>query len=591
MRREHYAMIYLNNILVKHLHILGFLSIAILILWGMLAPGYILTLDMVWSDTMTQMWSTDSFNSNAPLYLLFSTLALLLPLWVVQKLLLVGIFFLLLYIPFRFLPFIQSVQGRWFCALFYTFNPFVYARFLAGQWNVLLGYACLPFVFYSLHSLIKKRSYLSGIQYGLALSIVGIVSIHFLYLSLIFSMIWIGSHLVKYIYSDRTQLNKSLATSILIGMTVFIVTSAYWIVPALTRATPLETRFDEAHFIGFAASENHLTTTPLNLAVLGGFWAEGDEWRYHFLWPQDQRLFWLSAIGILGLIFLGLPTLLQNPHHRFTAIILLIIGGLSYITALGAWGGTFTSFNLWLYEHIPGWSGLRDSHKIAGILALVYAVFAGIGVDRLIAVSKENARFVNLLLPIVFVLPIIFGMYQLFGFRAQITPTEYPISWYHVREVIHNASKEEKMLVLPWQGYFSLPFNNQNLVANPAPRFFGIDKVVSGRSVGVESIYDQEIDPTYKEIDTFLHNADTLSEETIRNFLQSHNIRYLFLVINDDVLDQNAWLLPPRDISASETPTELMIKNPEESSLVRALLQVPHDKIAYPEVILYRFSY
>lgn len=578
------------NFLSEHIHTLGFLGVTLIILGSMLAPGYILTLDMVWADDLTRAWNADGFNNIAPLFLVFSGLSLLLPSWVVQKLLLIGIFFLLLFLPYRFLPLIQTKQGRWFAALLYTLNPFVYGRLLAGQWGVLLGYACLPLVLYTLHQLLTKRDVPAGIRYGLALGLTGVFSVHFLYLSIILSVIWFGAHLGRNLCFDRTKINLSQVRATIAAVVVFLIVSSYWLIPAISRETPLETRFDETHFIGFAASENHLTPTLLNLAVLGGFWAEGDEWRYYFLWPQDEPIFWLAATGILALIISGFLTLVRNQQHRFVALLLLVIGVCAYITALGAWGGIFSSTNLWLYEHVPGWSGLRDSHKIAGVLALVYAVFAGAGIDKLTMLTRKNAGFARLLMPIVFILPLIFGMYQLFGFRGQLSPTEYPSTWYETREIMSGASKGEKMLVLPWQGYFSLPFNNQLLVANPTPRFFGSDRVISGRSVGVEDIYDQEIDPEYRKVDDFLHQAATLPPEVIEDFLRSQNIKYLFVVVNEAVVDQNTWLLAPRVGSDLNQTAELSTVKPQESVIVQALLQAPHEKIIDSNVILYRFS-
>ncbi len=583
-------MTFLTSFFSKHVIPFALAALTIIILGNLLVPGYVLTLDMVWVDTLSLSWSADGFNNLAPLYLLLYILGFILPASVVQKLMLFGLFFSLLYLPYRFLPFLNSNASRLFAGLLYTLNPFVYARLLAGQWGVLLGYACLPLVLYTLTRLLEKRDIKSGLLFGATLSLMGAFSIHFLYLSLVLSVFWLGAHFAKFLFTDRKALNRSFVTACLSGALLFVTISTYWLVPAFTRETPLETRFDTAHFEGFSASENHLISTPLNLAVLGGFWGEGEEWRYYFFWPQDQPLFWLAAFFILTLVAFGFVTLVRARDKRFAAILLLLLGIFSYILALGAWGGTFHAFNLWVYENIPGWSGLRDSHKIAGVLALVYVLFASIGVDKLVSLSKANFPFARTAIPLLFILPLLFGMYELFGFRGQLTPVEYPASWYEARTILHSSvPPTEKMLILPWQGYFSLPFNNQLIVANPTSVFFGEDQTVAGRSVGMENIYDQEVDTEYKSIDDFLHTVPENSPAVVVDFLRSHHIRYLFIIVNQNVVNQNHWLMPTKIVSDPNDTSVLL--DPKESMVVKGLLQAPHEKLIDSDIIFYRFDY
>lgn len=584
-------MNFLIKFFSKHVIPLAFAGLSVLILGGMLAPGYILTLDMVWVDAPSHSWSLDGFNNTAPIYLLLSGFGLIFPSWVVQKLLLFGLFFSLLYLPYRFLPFISSNYGRVFAGLLYALNPFVYSRLLAGQWEVLLGYAFLPLVLYTLNRLIERRDMKSGLLFGLSLVIIGACSIHFLYLSLVLSIFWLGAHFAKFLIIDRKVLSKSFFTACLAGILFFIVMSTYWLVPALTREAPLETRFDVTHFEDFSISENHMISAPLNLAVLGGFWAEGEEWRYYFLWPQDQPLFWLAAIFILALVVFGFITLVRDKDKKFIAILLLILGIFSYVLALGAWGGAFHSFNLWFYENIPGWSGLRDSHKIAGVLSLVYVTFAAIAIDKIVILSKKNFYFTRTLLPILFVLPMLFGMYELFGFRGQLTPVEYPVSWYETKAILEKAPSSEKILILPWQGYFSLPFNNQLIVANPTSSFFGKDKTIASRVVGMQNIYDQEVDTRYHAIDTFLHDVQKNSPESIIELLKVYDIRYLLVIVNENAENQNTWLMPTKTLTDTKSNSAPLLKNPKESVVVKSLLRVPHEKIIDSDIILYYFSY
>ena len=130
-----------------------------------------------------------------------------------------------------------------------------------------------------------------------------------------------------------------------------------------------------------------------------------------------------------------------------------------------------------------------------------------------------------------------------------------------------------------------------NLHPNPASRFFGKEKVFAGRSVGVGDIYDQEIDPVYREIDNFLHGVPNMSPEAISAFLESQDISYLFVVVNNEAENQNTWLIPQKATLESESPDIPVAIDPKESQIIKGLLQAPHEKIIDSEVILYRFTY
>ena len=579
----------MRKTLSPHIYVaLLFFGVTLLILGRMLMPGYILTLDMAWPDTLSFDWSADGLNNMAPLNALFALLGHIFPSWVVQKLMLVSLFFSLLYLPYRFLPLITTQSGRVFAGLLYALNPFVYTRLLAGQWAVLLGYALLPVVVYALVRILRRPDRRSGLLLAFVLLLLGVCSVHFLYLSVLGTILTVGVYATRALARrDRALFFALVRASALAGI-VFLVVSMYWLAPAYLRHAPLEARFDASHFEGFSASGNDTIGTVQNLAVLGGFWGEGLAWRYYFVWPQEQKIFWVAVACLLALIVYGLITTLRNTHTRSAGLFLFVIGICAYILALGAWGGTLSEFNTWLYMHFPGWSGLRDSHKVAGVLALVYTVFAGVGVSHLIhRINVSAPRYKEFFVPIVFVLPVLFGMYEWNGFHGELQPTWYPSGWYEASAKLKSSPESDKALVLPWRGYFSLPFANQLIVANLTPTFFGTNRVLASKSVEVKNVYDQEVDPKYRALDSFIQNTRSLSPEELAHTLRVHNIRYLFVVINTQADNQNTWLLPNVDEGSSTDSTN----DPHNAGVVRDLLQVPHETLIDSDVLLYRFLY
>ncbi|MBP9750019.1 MAG: hypothetical protein KBD21_04795 [Candidatus Pacebacteria bacterium] len=559
-----------------------FAAITLAILGTMLNPGYVLTLDMAWPEQLTLAWNTDGFNNTLPLHALLALLGVALPSWLVQKVVLVGLFFALLYLPYRFLPYLTSHTGRIFAGTLYALNPFVYARLLAGQWTVLLGYALLPVVLFALVRMVENPNRRSALVLASACLLIGSVSMHYFYIAILVSMAWLGVHVGTALRTGHTLQVWSLIRTALLSACIVLSVSMYWIAPALARPAPIETRFDVAHFEGFAASENELVPTLLNVLVLGGFWAEGMQWRYDFVWPQDTLMFWIAALATLVLVCYGAYRFLRNTQTRFVGLLLVALMGAAYVLALGAWGGIFTSFNLWMYAHLPGWSGLRDSHKLAGVLALLYALFAGVAIDAILNRLRTRASIVRVCVTLSLgCIPLCFGLYEWGGFHRQLTPVWYPDSWYAARDILSTLPPEEKVLSLPWRGYYSLTFTEQRIVANLTPDFFGTDRVLAGRSVEVGAVYDQEVDSQYRSLDTLIDTAPTLSADAVQTTYAKHHIRHLLIVRNANTEDP--WLAPPHTDGTA---------TPADAAVLEALLQIPHRNVfASDELELYTFTY
>lgn len=514
------------------------LALALFLLSKMLLPGYVLTLDMAWSPEMPYAWNTDAPNNAYPLWVLIHALTLIIPSWVVQKIVLGGLIFSLLYIPWRFLPFVEGVYARIFSAGVFALNPFVYARVLAGQWFILLAYALLPLLLYALVRLSQKPDRRSGAIFFLVLSLIGLLSIHFLYLSCLVSALWLGTHMVCDWWrggEDSLRVVRILRYGTFAGLG-FIILNLFWIVPVALRSAPIEARFDETYFSAFASAGHGVVPVVANVAVLGGFWGENLVWGKYFAWPQDTAVFWIAVFFIFIFIGRGVVHLLRNPATRFHAGVILGIGIFAYVTALGMADTPFQNFNLFLYEHVPFWSGLRDSHKIAGVLALVYAVFAGVGVSAFLSKIKKRSvsteSFVSML---VLLVPILFGMYMWGGMHGGLRSVWYPADWYEAKSIVDKMPAGEKTLVLPWHGYLSLDFADNKIVGNPTQAFFGRTRVIAGRGVELGKIYDQEVDAEYRDIDAFLLQAQNLTPEIISAGLRERGVTTLIIMTNPDV--------------------------------------------------------
>jgi hypothetical protein len=506
------------------------------VLADMLLPGYILTLDMAWTPNLSYAWNTEAPNNLFLLKTFIHALSLAFPSWVVQKMLLAGLVFMLFYIPWRFLPFVQGATARMWAAGIFALNPFVYARLLAGQWFVLLGYALLPLVMFALVRLAEHPSRRTATVFALTLSLLGFVSLHFLYLVSMVSVVWlVFSACRAWRQGDAVRVRRTVLFTLLAGAG-FMLVNFFWIAPAIMRTSPLEARFDETHFSAFSAAGNGALPVMANVAMLGGFWGEGMAWRHYFVWSQDYVVSWVAAIVLILLVFWGIGHLSRVRGTRFYAFLLLATGASAYIMALGLADTPFKAFNLFLYEHVPLWGGFRDSHKIAGMLALVYAVGGGVGVGMLLAEAKKiSPRLESLMSAIIFVLPVVFGMYFWNGLHGQLRPVWYPSAWHQAKDLIDKMPPGEKVLVLPWHGYLSLDFAGNRIVANPAEPFFGRGRIIAGRGVEFGSIRDQEVDIAYRNMDAFARNTESLSPEALVAGLHARGIGAILIIGNSSI--------------------------------------------------------
>lgn len=520
----------------NNLYILIFLGLAVLILWQALMPGYVLGLDMVFAPNMQVITNSDGFLNFLPIGYLIYWLGLIIPVWLAQKVILLVLFFNIGYLAFKYLPVGENKPVRMFSALIYLVNPFVYARFLAGQWTVLMAYAFLPLLIYYLFIFKEKNDIKSCLKLFGSLFLISIFSIHFLTMSVMILAIWFIYYFVKYLVLNNKEKARAMLKNVIICCVLFLIVSSYWLIPAINRSKPIEQRFDVSHWQAFSAGGYKNISPILNVISLNGFWGERNPWAQYFLWPQDYSIFWISFSLIMIFVLIGIIAGFKDKEKRNKTIFLFLLGLLAFVFSTGVGDTIFKNINVWLFENVFFWSGFRDSQKFSGLLALCYAVFAGLGLAKTIdSIEKKKSAIIDIFLSLIFLIPIFFGFLIWGGFHKQIQPVWYPESWFEARQIIESDKSDGKVLFLPWHGYFSLKFNNSVISSNPAVRFFG-DKIVASKNVELDKIYNQEENEEYLEFDNIVRDDSILIDEKVR-LLQISNIRYIIYLKDLEEVD------------------------------------------------------
>ncbi len=501
----------------------------IVVLWKLLLPGYVLTLDMAPGRQVPfpriglgGYWNAALFRW--PMYVL----GLVVPSWVVQKLTFLGLFITLPLCGFRSILPSSSTRTRIWIALFYTINPFVYTRFLAGQWTILVAYSFLPLVWHFATKL-KEGEKRSAIFLGLALLGTFAFSLH---IGVIALFVWAFALLGW--MSIRSV--RAWAMNVLAGA-VLVVGSLYWLIPAFVRkGSSLLEIIDVRHIEAFRTTTDPLLGTIGNVLALGGFWGEREIWANRFIWPmRTQPVLWGIAGGVLAaLIVWGIVSTLRKQELRRQGTALLALGACALVFSCGVGDSIFSSINEWLFTHVGFWNGFRDSQKWSGVLVLVYAYFGGRGIDALRDAPRRQliVTVAGILATLTFTYP------MLFGFWGQLKPVWYPDSWYQANEVL-KRDKDCKALFLPWHAYFTLKFNRDLLTASPARDFFDCELVMS-RQIEIGGIGQQgPLDPAYDAIEGVVTGKDGWNPEQSLALLRQSGIRYV--IFAHDIKEQDQW--------------------------------------------------
>jgi len=490
----------------------AYLILALVILGPTLRPGYILTLDMVFTPNM-HLW--------------------IIPAWLVQKLMLVAIFTAAGLGLHRLAPTKNSV-ARYAAGLFYVLNPFTYERLMAGQYLVLAGYALLPWLLVAILAWLKKPGLRQAVPVALITAAIGFLSLHtFGFAAIIIAL----AALLALWRARRTPTalgNLLLSAALIAGLTG--AASSPWLVPLLTGHSQTSASiagFDTRHFLSFRTQGDAHLGVPGNVLALYGFWGERNDW---YTLPKSP--YWLLLLAaLLALVATGV-TAAWRTRKAPTALLLAILI-LGWVLAQGIMDNPFALLNNWLLEHLPFYRGYREPGKFIALVALAEAYFLAPGVAALLNwLRQKRPSLIPTAAALALVLPVLYTPTMLLGAGGQLTSTDYPADWYALNRTLAAEHSQTKILVLPWHQYLYCDFAGR-LIANPSSGFFG-PRAIQGDNAEIGLIYTQNPNPT----STFIEQKilDSQSGRTdLAPRLATLNVQYVLLEKTADYPDYS-WL-------------------------------------------------
>ncbi len=529
-------------------------AFVVIFLWHLLAPGYVLLLDWIAGPVPLFSYSSVDEMANVPVNALLYVLGSVLPGWLVQKVTLVAVGFFLLFVPLR-LSLFKDLTPRLFVAFLIAINPFVYERLLAGQWRVVVGYLFV----YALIVFLLRSSVRYKHIFG-TLVLCGMFSLHFLVIGCLITGVWFVGKVL--FVPDLAGSRRDFILRFARAFAVFAVISLYWIVPFFLSGMTDNARgsslgFSSAHWEAFASVGEQRWGPIVNTALFHGFWLEDRAWSEDFSIVSQTAVF-LWGIGVLYVLaFVGLfvrlryrgsRTMMTKSMSHFRAGFLVVCYLIAFCFSLGVSATSLYGINIWLFEHVPMWSGFRDSQKWSGVLVIAVAIFAGYGFDRFLYLMHRLPELLQSAMHVIILsVPLVITPYMLFGLASQVQVSDYPVSWYEARDVLLSVEREESchVVFLPWHQYYRLSHNGQALSANVSRRFFPC-QVISGQNTAVDNVgtdYSRTYE-SYELVDSLVTSNDdqVSSVDVVIDGLQRGGVTHV--VFTSDLVGRDVYNYP-----------------------------------------------
>lgn len=467
----------------------------------LLAGRYILTLDMVFGPEAPSPGGL-LYGLQAPVLgarlvpqLAIAGLGSVVPVWLVQKVVLVAIF-TLAGLGGHYLRPTSTQYSRYFSGLLYLVNPFVYARFLAGHWYILLAYAVAPFAIRAFIALLERPGKGTWTRAVVLASVVAISS-HILALTL---AVWA---VIALFHMAGRRLPARTYVALLLLPLGFFLLNAYWVMPALSAEETVLEAITDRDLRAFAPTAA-LVSPWVSVAVLYGFWREG------YQYPVSMFPWLLALFGV----FLWLAVLGTISAYRSRLVLAILCLGLAGFVLGSGVSGPFARVFEFLAHNVPFFVGFRDSQKFVVLLVIAYAYLGAMGLEVLIAeLRRRNSQLrewtARALLALALLAPCAYTFTMFWGFHGYVRPVDYPEDWYAVREFLNADQEDSSALVLPWESYLEYSWvpNAEKTVRSLAPAFFGGQLVHAKGIIRRPGIYSQSFAPEQDYVESVLDDA------------------------------------------------------------------------------------
>ncbi len=452
------------------------LLLAILVLAPTVPAGFVLLRDMVF--TPRQPFTPAAFGLGSalpravPIDAVMAALTSVLPGMLLQKVALLATLVLAGLGAARLVP-TQHGLTRCAAASIYVWNAYVAERLLLGHWSLLIGYATLPWLLRAALSM-RAGGWRAAPKVVLLLGVCALTAGGAVLSALVAVPVlaWPGS--------AAPRRNRSA-----VGLAAILLNAPWWL-PGLLASG--------ASASGAAGVDAFAARAELPIGTLGSLVGLGGVWNAQAV-PGSRALFPATIVAVL------LPVMAVYGWRRLRAEWGPASSGGAVAAGLGlllAWTGSVPVLAAglrWAVTHVPGAGLLRDGQRLVAPLALLLAVAAPLGFERLAdRLADPAARSAALVVPVL--LPLLVLPDLAWGALGQLQPVAYPDDWQRVRATLAASPPgpgSGDVVALPWQAFRQFGWNAGRTMLDPAPRYLDRTTVVDDvLVVGTEAVVGED---------------------------------------------------------------------------------------------------
>jgi hypothetical protein len=480
------------------------LALGLLAIGPALAPGYVLSYDMVFLPHAPISAATIGLAGGPPRAVpsdaVIAALSAVIPADLLQKIILVAIFTASCAGAARLLGRCAEragrpapLLGRLAAGVFYAWNPYVAERLVIGHWALLLGYAGLPWVVaaaWAGHPGRPGQPATSWTRLRWALRLGGALipaAVGGFAAVGISALAAVPAALADPAAQPGPGRRRARARRLVITAAVLGVASLPWLIPSLLVAVHTDPGGADA----FAARPDTPFGGAGSLLMLGGIWNAQ-------VVPRGYGGAGSAAWLVVVLAALAGYVLLGWRGRAGPGLGIAAIAGFA-VAAVGLTGPSRAVLRH-LIAAWPGFGVLRDGQQFIAPLALAEAIGLGLAVAWLITglgatasrgPARSNvgpaghlqtepgpagggARGAAVALAVMAVIaPVILLPGLAWGAAGRLHATTYPADWLAGRRLIDAGPRSGSVALLPWAAYRRFAWNDGEAVLDPWTKLLG----------------------------------------------------------------------------------------------------------------------
>ncbi|MDW7731325.1 MAG: hypothetical protein SCH66_02720 [Methanolobus sp.] len=545
--------------------------LALLVFHPLFSPGYILTLDLIWTSDTHSIFDyvlNYGIGGQLPFILIIQLIGSVVPAQIVQKTILFLILLISGFAMHRSVP-VHSPHAKYFAGTLYMVNPFIYVRFLAGHFYLLAAYAFVPVAIQTYVAFLKDNArWKKNLVWT---TFIGILDPHALLLVAVIQICILGFYLQEHKTESKTLIKHHVKLFL-----AYVMLNMFWILPLLVPVSSNSRILEQISYQDLSAFTGIGTISGnilISIAMMYGFWRGGYEYPFH-MYPL-----WVFVIMFAIILFFSVYGFFSGrlSNDTFLKRGLALSAVISLVLGSGVTYPYFASAFQFLFDNFFFFKGMRDSQKFVGILILTYSFLGSMGIDEIIREIKDrkpkntivgNYKAISsVLLLVVLLVPATYSFTMFNGFHGQLKPTDYPEEWYAANSYLMNDSEDFDILFFPWHQYMTFSWTGRR-IANPASIFFDRN-TITGENMEVGGIYSHSTTPTQHYVQYLLehkHNITNFGE-----LVTPLNVKYVVLAKEVDFREYD-FLYDQEDMTlVMENDIIAIFRNKNDVSRIRTV--------------------